>query len=248
MTRHVLLSRALIALWCLGAAAGCAKLTEEAAKSTVTAEEAATLLEPPVAIAPAPSIEPGTPAPASLAEIAPSAAGTQDSVAAPPVAPEVELPAPSVSSAEVAPAVVEAEVVVSTGPATQEPERAADLIAAPPAAPLAADTLDLTSLLTRLRKTKAINLRTKLAVKNESDDLLEGFRLYHAQHDSTALGELRRSYDSLFLKLHSLLEEEDPPLARDIDRSRGAIWAILADPTTFAPSAVSASTRSEPRA
>jgi len=248
MTRHAFLNRAFIALWCVGAAAGCAKLTDEAANSAVTAEEVATLPEPAVAPTSPAAVEPSTPDPAPLAAVAASAGGTQDSTAAAPVTLEVELPAPLPSSAEVAPAVVEPEIVATAVPATAEPERAADVVAPAAAAPLAADTLDLTSLLTRLRKTKAINLRTKLAVKNESDDLLEGFRLYHAEHGPATLNDLRRSYDSLFLKLHSLLEEEDPPLARDIDRSRGAIWAILADPTTFAPSAVSASARSEPRA
>jgi hypothetical protein len=33
--------------------------------------------------------------------------------------------------------------------------------------------------------------------------------------------------------LHSLLQDSDPPLARDIDRSRAAIWEILADPRKF---------------
>jgi hypothetical protein len=44
---------------------------------------------------------------------------------------------------------------------------------------------------------------------------------------------LRRSYDSLFEELHSLLENADPPLARDIDRSRAAIWELIADPAKF---------------
>ena len=48
------------------------------------------------------------------------------------------------------------------------------------------------------------------------------------------LSELRRSYDMLFLKLLSLLlQDGDPPLAKDIDRSRTAIWEILADPKKF---------------
>ena len=37
----------------------------------------------------------------------------------------------------------------------------------------------------------------------------------------------------LFLKLLSLLQDGDPPLAKDIDRSRSAIWDILADPRKF---------------
>ena len=90
--------------------------------------------------------------------------------------------------------------------------------------------------MTRLRKTKAINLRTKVPVKNESDDLLEQFRAYHTQTGETTLAELRRSYDSLFHDLHSPLEDADPPLARDIDRSRAAIRDLLADASEFSTS------------
>ena len=74
---------------------------------------------------------------------------------------------------------------------------------------------------------------TKIAVKNQSDDLLERFRAYHRQQGATALSDLRRSYDMLFLKLLALLQDGDPPLAKDIDRSRAAIWEILADPQKF---------------
>jgi hypothetical protein len=88
----------------------------------------------------------------------------------------------------------------------------------------------------RLRETKAIGVLTKISVKNQSDDLLEKFREYHKQQATTPLAELRRSYDMLFLKLLSLLQDGDPPLAKDIDRSRSAIWEILADPKKFVES------------
>jgi hypothetical protein len=89
---------------------------------------------------------------------------------------------------------------------------------------------------TRLRETKAIGVLTKIAVKNQSDDLLEKFRGYHKQQSAMTLSELRRSYDMLLLKLLSLLQDGDPPLAKDIDRSRAAIWEILADPKKFVES------------
>jgi hypothetical protein len=129
---------------------------------------------------------------------------------------------------------------------TLEPEHQLVEPAAAAAAPVT-ETLDVAGLFTRLRKTKAINLRTKLAVKNESDDLLERFRAYHAQDGTATLAELRRSYDSLFLKLHSLLEDADPRLARDIDRSRATIWTMLADPSKFGAPASIASTRGAPQ-
>ena len=98
-----------------------------------------------------------------------------------------------------------------------------------------AATLDFTALVTRLRETKAIGVLTKISVKNQSDDLLERFRAYHTQRQQgpPTLSELRRAYDMLFLKLLSLLQDGDPPLAKDIDRSRSAIWEILADPKRF---------------
>jgi hypothetical protein len=135
--------------------------------------------------------------------------------------------------------IVAAASVWTAGAAPAGLERAPPAAAAPLAEPehAPAATLDVTTLATRLRKSKAINLRTKLAVKNESDDLLARFRAYHARHGSATLGELRRSYDSLFATLHSLLRDADPNLARDIDRSRAAIWAVLADPLKFEASA-----------
>jgi hypothetical protein len=120
---------------------------------------------------------------------------------------------------------------VTPAPATQPP-RAAPPPAAPP--PSVA-TLDFDSLVTRLRETKAIGVLTKISVKNQSDDLIEKFRAYHKEQ-APPLAELRRSYDMLFLKLLSLLQDGDPPLAKDIDRSRTAIWDILADRNKFVAS------------
>jgi hypothetical protein len=48
--------------------------------------------------------------------------------------------------------------------------------------------------------------------------------------------------------LRSLLEDGDPPLARDINRSRAAIWVILADPVKFGATAPGPSTRGVPPA
>jgi hypothetical protein len=74
---------------------------------------------------------------------------------------------------------------------------------------------------------------TKISVKNQSDDLLERFRAYHRQQGAPPLSELRRSYDMLCLKLLTLLQDGDPPLAKAIDGSRAAIWEILADQKKF---------------
>jgi hypothetical protein len=108
--------------------------------------------------------------------------------------------------------------------------------AAPVVSPPAAPTLDLKSLETRLRQTKAIGVMTQLALKNQVDDLVVAFRAYHKRQSTTSLNELRRSYDLLLMKVLSLLQDSDPVLASDISKSRTAIWGILADPRKFTES------------
>jgi hypothetical protein len=126
------------------------------------------------------------------------------------------------TAAPQSPAVVAAAPV----PATQVPKIAPAPAASKPTAP----PLDLRSLETRLRQTKAIGLLTKLSLKNQVDDLVNRFRAYHKRQATTTLDELRRSYDMLLLKVLSLLQDSDPALARDIVKSRAAIWSILEDP------------------
>jgi hypothetical protein len=96
-----------------------------------------------------------------------------------------------------------------------------------------ADTLDFASLGARLRATKAIGAFTKLSVKNQADDLLEQFRDYYERRSTATLSDLHRSYDLLVLNLLALLQDGDPPLATDINRSRAAIWDILSDQRKF---------------
>lgn len=95
-------------------------------------------------------------------------------------------------------------------------------------------SLDLTSLEQRLKDTRAIGLFTKLSLKNQVDDLLAQFRAFYQKKASTSLGELRQRYDLLLLKVLSLLQDGDPPLATEISGSREAIWSILSDPEKFA--------------
>jgi hypothetical protein len=103
-----------------------------------------------------------------------------------------------------------------------------------PAKQNAPPPLDLKSLETRLKETKAIGAFTKLALKNQVDDLLNQFRAYYQGRLKTTLAELRRPYDMLLLKVLALLQDTDPPLAGAIVASREAIWGILADPAKFA--------------
>ena len=102
------------------------------------------------------------------------------------------------------------------------------------AAAMPADALDLASLGQRLRETKAIGVFTKLTLKNQVDDLISRFRLYHAGRGDVKLDQLRQSYDLLLLKVLSLLQDKDTALASAISASREIIWNILVDPKKFA--------------
>jgi hypothetical protein len=130
-----------------------------------------------------------------------------------------------------------ATVAVKPTPAPQAaPQPLPKVTAAPAASPLPAAPLDLNLLETRLRETKAIGVFTKLSLKNQVDDLLDRFRAYHKRQGTVTLTELRRNYDMLMLKVLALLQDSDPSLARDIVKSRAAIWSILADPQKFTES------------
>jgi hypothetical protein len=94
--------------------------------------------------------------------------------------------------------------------------------------------LDLKSLETRLKDTKAIGIFTKLALKNQIDDLLERFRAFYQGRIETSLVDLRRSFDMLVMKTLALLQDADPPLAEALASSRESIWGILSDPAKFA--------------
>ena len=86
---------------------------------------------------------------------------------------------------------------------------------------------------TRLRETKAIGVFTKLTLKNQVEDLLEQFKNFHEGRGGATLEELRERYNLLMLKVLSLLQRNDPRLARDLSASREALWTILADPVKF---------------
>ena len=95
-------------------------------------------------------------------------------------------------------------------------------------------SLDLASLEQRLKDTKAIGVLTKIALKNQVDDLLNQFRAFYQGKLKTTLADLRRPYDLLLLKVLSLLQDGDPALAAAIVASREAIWGLLSDPAKFA--------------
>ena len=95
-------------------------------------------------------------------------------------------------------------------------------------------TLDIKSLEARLKDTQAIGVFTKLALKNQVNDLLDQFRAYYQGRLKITLADLRRPYEMLLQKVLALLQDGDPPLAGAIVASREAIWGLLADPAKFA--------------
>ena len=151
-----------------------------------------------------------SPTPATSTATPPVSAAAEPKAAAPAAAPPAKSPANPV--------------------AVKPPAKNSISTPAKPAAP----PLDLKSLETRLKETKAIGVMTKLALKNQVDDLLDQFREHYQGQRKTSLAELRRPYELLLQKVLALLQDSDPPLAVAIVASREAIWDILADPAKFA--------------
>jgi len=203
-----------VAMCCL-VMAGCACIRHEKAPERVTTAapaEANVVAEVPTVVTP-------EAVPVPLPQVVPKAATI------PP--PQVVPKAAAIPSPQVVPKAATVPSPQAVPKATPAPAPA-PVATKPPQAPL-----DLASLGTRLKQTRAIGVLTKLSLKNQVDDLLEKFRAYHRQQGTATLPELRRSYDMLLLKVLSLLQDSDPPLARDIVQSRAAIWGILADPRKF---------------
>lgn len=143
---------------------------------------------------------------------------------------------PRVPAGSIAKTATPNATIPAKGPAA--PASAAQLKkdnAAPsPGKPAAPPALNLASLEQRLRDTKAIGVFTKISLKNQVDDLMTQFRAYHQGQAGGTLPALREHYNLLLLKVQSLLQDGDPPLAQAITASREPIWSLLADPVKFA--------------
>ncbi len=169
-----------------------------------------------------------------------------------PSAPEPAQKTPAVATAPTAPIRVTAspvpvppketkeakETVAKIEPPTAKaPPQARAEPSPPPAAapePPALPPLALAALEQRLKDTGAIGLFTKIALKNQIDDLLSQLKTYYNGNRKTSLTQLRQTYDQLLLKVHDLLKGGDPALAGAIMNSRESIWTVLADPVKFA--------------
>jgi len=198
----------------------------------------ATVPPPPAATAPA-QPPPAPPPPSSASNPPPrvpaagAAAASADRTTNPPVAPPAQEPAkpapvPAPPSARPAPKPAATNPAAPAAPRSPNPAAPAAGAASP------GPSLDLASLEQRLRDTHAIGVFTKLSLKNQVDDLLAQFRAYHHGQTQPTLAELRQHYELLLLKVITLLQDGDAPLATAVSSSREAIWGILADPRKFA--------------
>jgi hypothetical protein len=140
-------------------------------------------------------------------------------------------PPPAAKPATPQPVPAAAPAPTAGTPAPQAANKAAPPVTNTPAV---APALDLNTLEAQLKETKAIGFFTKIALKNQVDDLLDQFREYYQGKAKLTMTDLRRSYDLLMMKVLSLLQDEDPRLASAIVSSREAIWGLLADPKKFA--------------
>ena len=218
-------------------AAGCARKVPETPQPT----PATTDVSPPATTAPA---KPSPPPPSTVTN-KPEEEGSPDKPATPakpsasapaaePAAPATPAkPAPPTATAKPAPT-KPATPAPTAKPATPPVQTAAKPTAPVPRATSPNPTLDLTALKEQLKSTKAIGLMTKLTLKNQVDDLLDGFRDLYAGKGKSTMPQLRQSYDMLMMKVLSLLQDKDQKLASDIVASREVIWDLLADPKKFA--------------
>jgi hypothetical protein len=135
-------------------------------------------------------------------------------------------------------AIVSAGLLIVLIPATPAAAACAEPAACAAAAGLSsggsAAALDVRTLETRLRDTRAIGLFTKLSLKHQVDDLLDQFREFHDGRGAAPLPRLRERFDGLLFKVLSLLADGDRPLAADLIASRERLWTLLANPRTFA--------------
>ena len=217
---------------------------------TTTAPQAKDKASPPDASEPQPTITseaPATSRPARTAAPEPSVTAPAPQAKDKASPPDASEPQPAITSE--APATSRSARAAApkpsvTTPAPQAKDKAAPPVAKTPAPtaqapkpaapPRASPALDLNALKTQLKETKAIGLFTKIALKNQVDDLLDQFRKYYQGKAKTDITELRRSYNLLMMKVLSLLQDKDPKLASAIVSSREAIWGLLSDPKKFA--------------
>jgi len=201
----------------------CSRGTDNPPPAAVSSPDSATVPPPatPEKSAEASSVNPSAPPPAApvKTEVTPTAKTPVPKPAAPRATPKVNVPA---ANAPVAKAPTPTAMTTTSATAT------------PATAPNSPVPLDLIALEKQLKSTKAIGVFSKIALKNQVDDLMKKFREHYQGKGKTTMAELRQSYDLLMMKVLSMVQDNDKNLAAAIVSSRAAIWDLLADPVKFA--------------
>lgn len=213
------------AVVCLLLTVGCAGI-EHARQPEASPQAVPAVPMAPTAAVESKSMVPVPPTQTKALELSTADKAMQPSVVPP--APRVQAASKSAAAPSKAP--MKPVATPPTAALSAKSETPAAALTKPPAAA----PLDLKSLETRLKETEAIGVFTKLALKNQIDDLLDRFRAFYQGKLKTSLADLRRSYDMLVLKVLALLQDADQPLASAIASSRETIWGILSDPAKFA--------------
>jgi hypothetical protein len=206
------------------------------ARFTVSSAAIATALLLCACVAPRTSRDaaprPATPLPATIAPepAPPQASAPSQSPSRAPANASAPASAPSPAAGR-----PPAKPAPTSGATPRKPAASAPAPVAKPAAPQTpkAATLDLGALEQRLKDTKAIGVFTKLSLKNQVDDLLDELRAFHKGAAKPTAAALRQKFDTLIIKVLTLLQDGDPQLASTIASSREALWGILIDPQKF---------------
>lgn len=182
---------------------------------------------------PGPPVIAGDPAPAPTAAVI-KAGPKVESKAESKAVPKAEAQGRAIKHAEIRAtseprAKLEAKATLAAPVVAEPTKAAAPVVAERKAEP----SLNVSDLTTGLRETHAIGAFTKLALKNQLDDLLQKFRTTHQSGQQPRAAGLRQPFDALVGKVLGLLQPGDPALARKIENSREGIWAILSDPEKF---------------
>jgi len=94
----------------------------------------------------------------------------------------------------------------------------------------AAKTFDMDVLIERLKKTDAIGMFSKLALRSDALDLMDMIKAYRKDMAKYSLKDLHARFNGLMLKVLALLDD-DPGLSRDISLARENIWKSLLTPS-----------------
>ncbi|NKC12802.1 MAG: hypothetical protein GKR94_11555 [Gammaproteobacteria bacterium] len=98
------------------------------------------------------------------------------------------------------------------------------------------EALDLDALTERLRGTDALGFFTKLELKSQMDNLVDGFKSFydHKRDDPAQLEQLRERFELLLLKVMTLVQDGDPELSADIAFAEPQLWDVLNNPQELA--------------